>query len=176
MPGCECWEKRVSDLIRRIAWFVGLTVFWGGAHAIEVGERAPEFQLQGEQSTVSLADAAGKIVYLDYWASWCGPCRQSFPWMNDMQAKYGPQGLRIIAVNLDAKPEDARKFLARQPASFTLAFDPTGQTPRQFGVKGMPSSFLIGRDGAILARHMGFKEADRAELEKQIVDALKVQP
>ena len=73
------------------------------AHAVEVGESVPDFQLQGDHSPVSLATGSGKVVYLDYWASWCGPCRQSFPWMNEMQTKYGPLGLQIIAINLDTK-------------------------------------------------------------------------
>lgn len=144
--------------------------------AIEVGERAPEFQLQGMEAPAKLSDASGKVVYLDYWASWCGPCRQSFPWMNEMQAKYGGQGLQIVAVNLDAKAEDAQRFLASQPAMFTVLFDPKGLTPRQYGVKGMPSSFLIGRDGVVVARHMGFREVDRSALESQIETALKQRP
>ncbi len=90
-----------------------------------------------------------------------------------MQAKYGDKDFQIVAINLDIKPEDAQKFLTKQPVSFALAFDAKGQTPQKYGVKGMPSSFLIGRDGIILARHMGFKDANRAELEQQIESALK---
>jgi len=112
-------------------------------------------------------------ILVDFWASWCGPCRQSFPWMNAIQEKYRSQGFEVIAVNLDANHEDAQKFLAATPAGFTVAFDSRGQTPRQYGVKGMPTSYLIGRDGKILSRHTGFNAADRDELEKMIRTSLE---
>ena len=87
--------------------------------------------------------------------------------------KYRSQGLKIIGINLDAKNEDAKKFLAQIPAKFTIAFDSKGLVPRSYGVKGMPTSFLIGRDGKIIFQHLGFKEADREGLEKQIKGALE---
>jgi thiol-disulfide isomerase/thioredoxin len=147
--------------------------FTGKALGVEAGSRAPEFALPGQQGTVHLSDAAGSIVYVDFWASWCGPCRQSFPWMNEIQQKYRAQGLKIIAVNVDAKNEDAKKFLAQNPASFTVAFDPKGATPGLYGVKGMPTSFLVGRDGKIIFRHQGFNPAEKSNLEKEIKAALE---
>jgi len=81
--------------------------------------------------------------------------------------------LKIIGVNLDAKNDDAKKFLAQIPAKFIIAFDSKGVVPKNYGVKGMPTSFLIGRDGKIIFQHLGFKEADRASLEKQIKVALE---
>ncbi|NTW69874.1 MAG: TlpA family protein disulfide reductase [Chlorobiaceae bacterium] len=145
----------------------------GTSYALEAGSKAPDFTLPGTQAPVILSNTAGSVVYLDFWASWCGPCRQSFPWMNSMQEKYRAQGLKVIGVNLDAKNEDAKKFLAQNQAKFTVAFDTKGLTPKTFGVKGMPTSFLIGRDGKIIAQHLGFKEADREGLEKQIKAALE---
>lgn len=142
------------------------------AAALEQGSLAPQFELAGASRTIKLGDYPGKIVYLDFWASWCGPCRQSFPWMNELQAKYGPQGLQIIGVNLDANKEDGLRFLAATPAQFTVAFDASGRSARQYGVKGMPSSVLIGRDGKVAHMHMGFNEASRATLEQAIVVAL----
>jgi peroxiredoxin len=90
-----------------------------------------------------------------------------------MQAKYKSKGFQIIAVNLDAKTDDAMKFLEQVPADFTVAFDSKGQTPRAYGVKGMPTSFLIDRSGKILLQHAGFRPDDREELEKQIQAALE---
>lgn len=145
----------------------------GVSYALEVGSNAPDFELPGEQGTVKLSKTAGSVVYVDFWASWCGPCRQSFSWMNDTQEKYRSQGLKIIGVNLDSKSEDAKKFLAQIPAKFTIAFDSKGVVPRNYGVKGMPTSFLIGRDGKIIFQHLGFKDADRESLEKQIKAALE---
>jgi thiol-disulfide isomerase/thioredoxin len=142
------------------------------AFALDKGAAAPAFDLPGKDGAVQLAKYQGKVVYVDFWASWCGPCRQSFPWMNEMQAKYGAKGLQVVGVNLDAKSDDARRFLAETPARFTIAFDPAGATPRAYGIKGMPSSVLIGPDGKVLYEHAGFKEADRAALEQVIKKAL----
>ncbi|MET0266518.1 MAG: TlpA disulfide reductase family protein [Duganella sp.] len=143
------------------------------AMALDKGAAAPQFTLPGaEGGEVKLASLQGKVVYVDFWASWCGPCRQSFPWMNEMQAKYGARGFQIVGVNVDANSADAQKFLAGTPAKFTVAYDPKGATPRQYGIKGMPSSVLIGADGKVLAEHSGFRDSDRAALEAQIVAAL----
>jgi cytochrome c biogenesis protein CcmG/thiol:disulfide interchange protein DsbE len=150
-----------------------ISFFSINAFAVSSGDVAPEFELPGQSGITKLSDFKGKVIYLDFWASWCAPCRQSFPWMNEMQVKHGDKDFQIVAINLDMKPDDAQKFLAKQFVSFALAFDAKGQTPQKYGVKGMPSSFLIGRDGIVLARHMGFKEASRAELEQQMELALK---
>ncbi|NTU68984.1 MAG: TlpA family protein disulfide reductase [Chlorobiaceae bacterium] len=145
----------------------------GSAYALDKGSKAPDFELPGSNGQVRLSDATGSVVYLDFWASWCGPCRQSFSWMNQMQEKYRSKGLRIIAVNLDAKSEEARKFLALNPGKFTVAFDSKGTTPGQYGVKGMPTSFLVGKNGTILLQHQGFREKDRVTLESEIQKALE---
>ncbi|MYM39761.1 redoxin family protein [Pseudoduganella sp. CY13W] len=146
------------------------------AASIDAGSMAPAFDLPGAQGNIKLGDYRGKTVYLDFWASWCGPCKQSFPWMNDMQAKYGARGLQVIAVNLDAKAEDARTFLASVPAQFTIAYDPAGASAQQYRIKGMPSSVLIGPDGKVISVHAGFNPGARAELERQITTALGVTP
>lgn len=141
--------------------------------AIEAGQSAPDIQLPGRTGIVKLSELKGKTVYLDFWASWCGPCKQSFPWMNEMQAKYGAKGLQVLAVNLDQKPEDAAGFLQQTKADFLIAMDPAGQSAQKYNVKGMPSSLLIGRDGKVTVVHTGFNAASKAELERAIVAALE---
>ena len=143
------------------------------SYALEAGSKAPDFSLPGVQGTVDLSSTAGSVVYVDFWASWCTTCKHSFGWMNAMQDKYRAKGLKIIGVNVDGKTEDAKKFLLQTPAHFTVAFDAKGVTPKNYGVKGMPTSFLVGRDGKIIVQHQGFKEADREQLEKQINAALE---
>ncbi len=138
------------------------------ARALEAGLPAPELVLPGLKDTVNLAQFKGKVVYLDFWASWCGPCRQSFPFMNQLQAKYGQQGLQVVAVNLDANRADALSFLTEVPAQFPIALDPKGETARRFDVKAMPSSLIVGRDGKVLIVHKGFRTEDRQALEQQI--------
>lgn len=142
------------------------------AWSLEAGTPAPDVNLPGLKDAVTLAALSGKVVYVDFWASWCGPCKQSFPFMNELQAKYRAQGLEVLAINLDAKRDDADKFLAQVPAQFNLAFDARGEVAKRFEVKGMPSSYVVGRDGKIVAVHRGFKDDDRKELEARIAQAL----
>ena len=120
----------------------------------------------------ALAPVEGRVVWVDFWASWCVPCRRSFPWLNSMQRKHGPAGLQIIAVNLDKDRALADGFLAEVPAEFALRFDPTAALAKEFGVQTMPSSFLIDADGNVLARHFGFRAADTAAYEQAIETAL----
>jgi cytochrome c biogenesis protein CcmG, thiol:disulfide interchange protein DsbE len=123
-------------------------------------------------STLNLDDYRGQVVLLDFWASWCVPCRRSFPWMNQMQQKYGEQGLVIIGVNMDASAEDADAFLRDYPAQFTIVSDREGNLARRFEVEAMPSSYIIGRDGAVVATHMGFQVKKSDEYEEQIRQVL----
>ena len=142
--------------------------------AIENGQQAPDFELPGRSGTLRLADFKGKTVYLDFWASWCGPCRQSFPWMNQMQARYADRGLRVVSINLDQKNEAARSFLQRNPATFDIAFDPAGINPKAYAIKAMPTSVLIGADGKVLMVHSGFRDDESAELERRIRQAMNL--
>jgi thiol-disulfide isomerase/thioredoxin len=120
----------------------------------------------------ALDPVEGRVIWVDFWASWCVPCRRSFPWLNAMQRKYGADGLQIIAVNLDKDRALADEFLAEVPAEFALRFDPAGSLAKEFGVQAMPSSFLIDADGKVLASHAGFRTADAVEYERAIAGAL----
>ena len=120
----------------------------------------------------SVEKYAGKVVVLDFWASWCVPCRRSFPWLNVMHEKYADEGLVIIGVNLDMERADAERFLGEYPAKFTILYDGNQELARQFEVVAMPSSYVIGRDGKLIARHMGFKVRQQDEYESIIVEAL----
>ncbi|SFU67796.1 TlpA family protein disulfide reductase [Pseudoduganella namucuonensis] len=139
------------------------------------GAPAPAFDLPGDGGRVSLDAYRGKLVYLDFWASWCAPCKRSFPWMGELQQRYGGAGLRVVAINLDTRREEAAAFLAEVPAGFVVAYDTAGASARAYGVKGMPSSALIGRDGKLLWLHTGFREGDQPVLDAQIKAALQLQ-
>ena len=113
----------------------------------------------------------GKVLYVDFWASWCGPCLLSFPFMNDLQHSYAGKGLHVLAINMDEKPADAARFLGQHPATFDVASGPNGKCAKDLGVATMPTSFLVDRKGAIRLVHKGFRPDDVDELKSKL-DAL----
>jgi len=119
-----------------------------------------------------LGEVTGRVVLVDFWASWCTPCRRSFPWMNEMLERYEDQGLQIIGVNLDKERSLAVEFLEETPADFDLRYDPAGALAEEYGVQAMPSSFLLDADGNVVATHYGFRFDESEEYEAQIVNAL----
>jgi cytochrome c biogenesis protein CcmG/thiol:disulfide interchange protein DsbE len=133
---------------------------------------APAFELPARSGNVSLAALHGKVVLVDFWASWCIPCRQSFPWLSAMAERYAVQGLVVVAVNLDKRPELADAFLADFPSPFLVAFDPAGKTAEAFGVAVMPSSYLVSRTGEIVLSHAGFDISYTGTFEDRIKEAL----
>ncbi|VAW70965.1 Thioredoxin family protein [hydrothermal vent metagenome] len=134
--------------------------------------KAPAFSLKGDNGKVELSTYQGQVVYVDFWASWCKPCRKSFPFMNNMERKYAKKGLKIIAINMDSKQADAGKFLKKNPAKFTIAYDPDGKTANAYKLRVMPTSYIIDRKGNITFTHKGFKPGQVEELEKLIVQTL----
>ncbi|WOH35768.1 redoxin family protein [Thalassotalea fonticola] len=120
-----------------------------------------------------LDDNKGKVIYLDFWASWCIPCRKSFPWMNAMEAKYAGQGFKVITVNVDVEKSLALEFLQENPANFTVVYDPKGAIAKEFKLKGMPSSYMINKLGKPVSAHVGFYNDKRAEYEAEIVKLLE---
>jgi thiol-disulfide isomerase/thioredoxin len=166
-----------ASIRRRALFGFGFAFVWAGSlvgPAWSQGDalRAPEFELEGRHGRVGSHEFRGQWLYLDFWASWCAPCRLSFPWMNQMQARHGPRGLRIVAINLDAERASAERFLAEVPANFTVLFDSSGETPRRHAIKAMPTSWLIDPQGQLVWRHQGFRLEDRDDLEARLVAAL----
>ena len=117
------------------AWFALLVALGCSLHA---GAGTP---------TLELDRYRGKVVVLDFWASWCKPCRQSIPWLNEMKSRYANEGLVVIGVNVDAKHADAERFMRTVPIDFDVVFDPQGELARRYQLKGMPSSFVFDRAG-----------------------------
>ena len=121
-----------------------------------------------DDAVFDLEDYRGKVVVLDFWASWCVPCRRSFPWLDEIQNKYIDDGLVVIGVNMDANQADARAFLQDYPIEFRIVQDSDGDLARHYEVIAMPSSYVIDRSGNIAARHLGFKVAKLQEYEETI--------
>ena len=115
----------------------------------------------------------GQVVVVDFWASWCKPCRQSIPWLNELRTRYGPQGLVIVGVNVDANRADAEKFQREVPIGFEVLYDPEGKLAEQFGLKGMPTSFVFDRGGKLAHTLLGYRETQRSGHETEILNLLK---
>jgi len=136
---------------------------------------APDFSLPriGQPGNVNLTELKGRVVYLDFWATWCPPCRKSFPWMEEMHTRYKDEGLTIVAVNIDGKVELAEKFVQELNPGFIVAHDPGKKTASLYKLRAMPSSYLINRNGNIISTHLGFRTSKSISLEKEIQQALK---
>lgn len=124
------------------------------------------------EEPLDLSVYEGKVVVLDFWASWCVPCRRSFPWWNRMQARYAEQGLIVIGVNLDNEEDAAAEFLLDYPADFIIYYDHSKELAKRYGVQAMPSSYVLGREGELRTKHFGFKVADQDAFEAELVKVL----
>jgi thiol-disulfide isomerase/thioredoxin len=133
----------------------------------------PDVTLQAaDGAAVRLSTFSGKVLLVDFWASWCVPCKTSFPALDTIYREYAPKGLEVVAVNLDEQRKNADVFLAAHPHRMTVLFDPKGIAPEAFAVKGMPSSYLIDRSGAIRFTHMGYSGNVDVSYRKEIAQLL----
>jgi thiol-disulfide isomerase/thioredoxin len=127
---------------------------------------------QAADASDALLAYRGQVTYVDFWASWCGPCAESFPWLNAMQVKYAKQGLHIVGVGVDTDAANAERFLKQHPPQFPIAADPAGKLAEHYDIKGMPYAVLLDADGNVLHRHAGFRAADTPDYEQHIKAAL----
>jgi len=125
---------------------------------------------------VDMTQYQNKVVYLDFWASWCGPCRKSFPWLNSMQEKYADKGFVVIGVNLDRDINTAKQFIKNVPANFLLYSDPGSELAKKYKLVGMPSSYIFSASGELSERHVGFKKSKVELYEASIVKLLNQLP
>jgi thiol-disulfide isomerase/thioredoxin len=128
-------------------------------------------------AVVRMADTKGHVVLVDFWASWCAPCKASFPALDVLQRDYRARGVQVIAVNVDERQKDADAFLAAHPHQLLVVFDPRGESPKAFKVQGMPSSFVIDRLGNIRYAHQGYTQgvdaAYRRELDTLVAETVR---
>ncbi len=158
-------------IVSGLLLLAGLT-FAGAADTAKAPVMAPGFSLAGPHGTVTLDSLRGRVVWVDFWASWCEPCRHSFAWMDSLERRYGPRGFAVVAIGLDKDDDHADAFLAEHRPSFRVAYDPTGATAERWGVAAMPTSFLVAPDGRIVMTHAGFDPRQTAKLEHAIEEAL----
>lgn len=138
-------------------------------NAAEMNKPAPDFTLKSRSGkNVRLSDLRGQVVMLNFWASWCGPCRQEMPLLEDMSKKYERLGFTLLGVNVDEDSSKAEKLLEKIPVSFPVLYDNKSDVSELLNVDAMPTTFLIDRDGNLRFHHKGYKPGYEKSYEKQI--------
>ncbi len=170
-------EARVGTGLRRalpLAFSIWLGAFAAPAAALEPGDLAPAFDAPslGGGGTLSLEAHRGKVVLVDFWASWCAPCRLAMPEIESLRREFADRDFQVIAINVDRDPRKALAALERTPVGYPSASDPEGRLPARFELATMPTSYVIGRDGRVHTVHEGFREGDIAPLRSAIRAAL----
>jgi peroxiredoxin len=148
---------------------MALVLLAGTAFAADAGGPAPSFTLAaltGQQA--ALSQYKGQVVMVNFWATWCGPCQQEMPLLDQMYKKYKPAGFTLIGVNVDKEAPPVRELMARKPVSFPVLLDPANQVSKAYHVDEMPSSVLIDRKGEIRYIHRGYRPGDENEYQDRI--------
>jgi thiol-disulfide isomerase/thioredoxin len=132
---------------------------------------APDFTLKSSTGeNIRLAEQRGQVVMLNFWASWCGPCRTEMPLLDAMSKKYGPMGFLLYGINVDADTDDAKNVLEKIKVSYPILFDPESKLSDLYKVEGMPYSVLIDKKGQIRYIHKGYVPGDEKKYAKVIME------
>ena len=129
--------------------------------------------IHAEDLDFNLTKYEGKVVYLDFWASWCKPCKDSFPWMIAQQNKYADQGLVVVTVNLDRDKKAAETFLTKLKSDLIVVYDSDGKLAEKYKLEAMPTSFIYDRAGKLVSSHIGFSPKESKLIEQEIADLLQ---
>ena len=170
-------------LLKKMGLMICLVMTTGGVTAdrdshisLQAPLPQPDWELPliaNGSGTLSNSDLQGRVTYLDFWASWCGPCRLSLPALNRLRQAFSPEAFNVVAISVDYVEEDALDFLARYPVEYPIAIDTTGNSGRAFAVAGMPSGYLIDKKGMIREIHVGFRKGDETILQERITALLE---
>ena len=165
------WREVVKGLVTMTATLV----FSAAVSAADVSGPAPDFTLKSRDGkNVRLSELQGQVVMINFWASWCGPCRQEMPHLENIHQEYADYGFTLLGINVDEKQEQAEKLLAQIPVSFPILFDPSSSVSKQYNVDAMPTTILIDRDGNLRHLHRayrpGFEDMYRNEIKALVLE------
>lgn len=159
-----------------LASLASLLLISMSVNAADIGTPAPSFTVDAIKNVtaekINLDEYKGKVVYVDFWASWCGPCKRSFPKLEELRTKYKDKGFEVIAINMDENAQDAKDFLEKFPVTFPIGSDPKGGIAEQYKIKGLPSAYIIDRQGAISHIVVGFDEKTEFETIESVTTKL----
>jgi len=165
-------KNSAKPLLRRIA--LAALLMLGTAHAADGGGPAPAFTLAAlNGETAALSQYKGQVVMVNFWATWCGPCQQEMPLLDQMYKKYKMAGFTLIGVSVDKDAAPVKDLMARKPVSFPVLLDPANQVSKAYHVDEMPSSVIIDRKGEIRYIHRGYKPGDENEYQDRIRQLIK---
>jgi peroxiredoxin len=151
-----------------------LTILPVYSYSGQVGSMAPPFSLVDlTGKTVSLEHLKGKVVFLDFWAPWCAPCKEELPELDKLYRKYGKDGFEVVGISMDTSQAGVSKFLAKVPVTFLVLIDVKGDVSDAYRVSSLPTGFIISKDGTIRYRHLGFGSDFLPIYEKEIEELLK---
>lgn len=140
----------------------------------ELSGPAPDFTLKSRDGkNVRLADLRGQVVMLNFWASWCGPCRQEMPILDELAKRYGRAGFTLLGVNVEQDSSAGEKYLKETPVNFPILWDPTSEVSKLYHIDAMPSTVMIDRDGNMRYLHRGYKPGYENDYKKQIKELIR---
>lgn len=161
-------------MLRSIITFVACALTVSSLSAGELAGQAPNFTLQSRDGeTVSLADLTGEVVMVNFWATWCGPCRQEMPHLEALHQRYSDLGFTLLGVNVEEDSSGAEKFLEETPVSFRILFDPNSEVSQLYDVVAMPSTVMIDRAGNMRYIHHGYQPGYENDYQTQIRSLLR---
>lgn len=148
---------------------VASAVLAAGGAETQQGQLVPDIAVEGESGrSIRLRSQVGHVTVIDFWASWCGPCRESIPALDWLYREYQPRGVVVLAINTDARREDGARILKPLSYKMSLLFDPTGAALLAFGVRAMPTSFVVDAEGRIRFTHLGYSSRVVEQYRKEI--------
>lgn len=155
----------ISLLLLCFLSFAGLNI----AHAASLKGPAPNFTLKSlTGKNLKLSEMTGNVVLINFWASWCGPCREEMPLLNDLHKKYEPLGFTVLGVNVEEDTGNARGFLKNFPVDFPILLDTKNQVSKKYNVIAMPTTVVLDRDGNVRYLHKGYKPGDEEKYRKMV--------
>jgi peroxiredoxin len=165
---------RIQRRLQQLIMGAVLLIVWGSSTAANQPSMAPDFTLKSHEGVnIKLSELRGQVVMVNFWASWCGPCRQEMPLLQQLYDRYQSLGFALLGVNVDEDQAAANKILKELPVSFPILYDKRSKVSKAYQVKAMPSTFIVDRDGRIRYLHKGYKPGYEDEYQQQIRELLR---